>query len=129
MNWLVLSYFLTAGLNIQHNVAIQDASGYHYWAAPDNAVETTLGAELLAADHLFLAASVKTDEIYLRDVHFSPFLSEYNVKVGLRFGGFEAGFVDDCTHPTLDTNAPQNTFLYGGWYGFYVSFKGSAKLF
>lgn len=34
MNWLVLSYFLTAGLNIQHNVAIQDASGYHYWQPP-----------------------------------------------------------------------------------------------
>jgi hypothetical protein len=129
MNWLVLSYFLTAGLNFQHNVAIQDANGYHFWAAPDNAIETTLGAELLAVDHVFLAASVKTDESYIGGASFAPFLSEYNVKVGARFGDLEVGYVDDCTHPVLNTAVIPTTFLYGGWNGFYVSFKGSCKLF
>jgi len=125
MNWLVLSYFLTAGLNFQHNVAIQSPNGYAVWQAPPNAVVTTLGAELLAMDHIFLAAETKTEETHIGDVHFSPFVSEYNVKAGLRFAGFEVGFVDDCIHSTFGSSE----FLTGWQYGFYVSFKGSTKLF
>jgi hypothetical protein len=125
MNWLVLSYFLTAGLNLQHNVEINGL----LWQAPPNAIETTLGAELLAMDHIFLAASVKTDESYIGGASFAPFLSEYNVRVGLRFGGFEVGYEDDCTHPTLNGAVIPKTYLYGGWNGFYASFKGSCKLF
>jgi len=129
MNWLVLSYFLTAGLTLHQNVAIQSPAGYMVWQPPDNSVETMLGVELLVMDHLFLSASVRTEEQYFHGINFSPFLSEYNLKAGLRFGGFEAVFVDDCIHPQLDSNFFRDTFLYGGWSGFYVSFKGSAKLF
>jgi hypothetical protein len=125
MNWLVLSYFLTVGMNFNHSVAIDSM----LWQAPANAVETTLGAELLAMDHVFVAASVKTDESYIGGASFAPFLSEYNVKIGLRFGGFEVGYEDDCTHPTLAKQVNLPYHLYGGWNGVYLSFKGSCKLF
>ena len=128
MNWLILSYFLTAGLNLNQNAAIQDTTR-HYWQAPSNAMVTTLGAELLVMNHLFVNASVQTHESYLGVVSFAPFLSEYNVKVGFRFGDLEIGYVDDCTHPTLNTQIIPSAYLYGGWSGFYISFKGSAKLF
>jgi hypothetical protein len=128
MNWLVLSYFLTLGMNFNHSVLIAGAENA-YWQAPPDAIETTLGAELTFADHLFVRASVQTDEVYLGDASFAPFLSEYNVKVGARFGDLEIGYVDDCTHPTLNTAIIPSSYLYGGWNGFYVSFKGSCKLF
>lgn len=131
MNWLVLSYFLTAGLTLHQNVSIQSQSpaGDMVWQPPNNTVETTLGAELLAIDHIFLSASVKTDEAYLGIVSWAPFLSEYNVKIGARFGGFEIGYVDDCTHPELARQFYMPSLLYGEWSGFYISFRGSAKLF
>ncbi len=129
MNWLVLSFYLTLGMNLHQSYAIQSASDYAYWQAPDNSVVSTLGSELLAIDHVFLDAEVKTEESYLHGVNFSPFYSEYTVKAGLRFGGFEAGFIDNCIHPTLDTNAGRSSYFYGGYQGFYASFKGKVKLF
>ncbi len=126
MNWLVLSYYLIAGMNLNQSLTIQSPDGYAAWQAPQNAAVTTLGAELLAMDHLFLSAETKTEETHIGDIHFSPFLTEYNVKAGLRFEGFEAGFVDDCTHSIFGSDM---AILHGGWYGFYVSFKGSTKLF
>ena len=128
MNWLVLSFFLTAGLNLHQSVAIQEPDHYAYWEAPDNALTTTLGAELLSMDHLFIAATVRTEEANWENGMFSPFFSAYSFKAGARFGGFEIGYIDECTHPTL-TDDQHPTLFYDGWAGFYITFKGSMKLF
>jgi hypothetical protein len=125
MNWLVLAFYLTAGVNFHQNVKVESTM----WAPPDNSFVTILGAEIQALDnHLFISAEVKTQEVYFKGFNFAPFVSEYNVKVGARFGGFEIGGVDDCTHPTLSDGAFK-TKLFGGWCGMYVSFKGSCKIF
>jgi len=126
MNWLVLSYFLTIG-TINQQYAILDPS-FHEWHTPPNSITTTLGAELLAADHFFLSAEVQTEEQYVKFIAFAPFFSQYTVKAGIRWGGLEAGYVDNCLHPTLALGESQAQ-LYGGYTGFYLTFKGSAKLF
>lgn len=127
MNWLVLSYFLTIG-SVSQQYYITDPT-LHEWKAPDSSISTTLGAELLAMDHLFVSAEVQTEEKYLKPISFGPFFSQYTVKAGFRWGGFEAGYVDNCLHPTSYLGNTIQSQLYGGYNGFYVTFKGSAKLF
>jgi hypothetical protein len=127
MNWLVLSYFLTIG-TVNQQYYIQDAY-IHEWKAPDSAIFTTLGTELVAMDHFFLSAEVQTEEKYVNFITFAPFFSQYTVKAGFRWGGFEAGYVDNCLHPSLALDWSTPSRLYGGYSGFYITFKGSTKLF
>jgi hypothetical protein len=123
MPWLVLSYFLTIGTVNQQYFIDQSV-----WKAPDNSIFTTLGTELVAFNAFFLSAEVQTEQTYAGFFQFAPFFSQYTVKAGLRWGGIEFGYVDNCIHPTLNLQYFPQSLLYGGYSGFYVKFSGSIAI-
>lgn len=133
MTWLALSYFIMAGTIAQdHSIFLPGSireSNIAMFSTPQNAFEITLGAEFLIAEHFFIGGSVETMEDPKTSIFFSPFQSNYKFGGGMRWAGFELGLRHECDHITLGELQQTN-----GGYGmvsteFYVSFKGSMKIF
>jgi hypothetical protein len=131
MTWLTLSYFIMVGTIAQDHVI---SNGVLAWyTTPPNTFETTLGAELVFAEHFFAGGSVETYMHPYQSVFFNPTESDYKFSFGIRYAGFEIGWRHECDHMTLSYADFGDISRNGGYTmvstEFYLSFKGSMKIF
>jgi hypothetical protein len=128
MQWLVLSYFLSLGA-LSYNGQFLSPSGEIAIIAPAKTFQTTLGAELQAFDnHLFIGGSVQAWETFNGGTLLNPMESLYVFDAGLRWNGIEIGYRHECDHPILSSFSFDQSWL-SNRDEFYLSFKGSTKLF
>ena len=130
MNWLVLSYFLSLG-TLSYNGNFLSPQGQIEIVIPPKTFQTTLGVELQAFDNnVFIGGSIETWETFNGETFFNTMESLYMFNPGLRWNGIEVGYRHECDHPIVSR---VDFRLNQGWLSnrneFYLSFKGSIKLF
>lgn len=128
MNWLAIWFALQIGLSPD--------SGIITYRPPilrsfENVISTQFEVELRAFDSLFLGGSVRTEITKLNDsTTFTPTLSGYSTWGGVRIGGFEAGGIWTCEHPTAPYYSLRHPVINwdGWWWELYVKVSGEIKL-
>lgn len=141
MKGLVLVFLLIASIGYADNVSAEYAFevGYlpvdmfrdvdsSYW---EEALSfyTDLEAKITILDLLFFGGGMRCHFVNHDSFEsFKPYTMDFRFEVGLKIGGFSAGFRHNCYHP-VTPNGMQLSTIDSGFEEIYIRFEGKIGIF
>jgi hypothetical protein len=128
LNWLVLSWALSAGMVPEYGVGVTKGINEVSYAAPDNSFFTDLSLKATLWKYVELAAGVKTYEYPDTAVQFTfdPYEAVYIAKAALVFDNFEVGLRHECDHG-IESGTEIRPWVAEYKTEIYVTIKGSTS--
>ena len=130
MTWLVLSWYLIAGLTFNDQMILPAGKAPIVWSSPPGSYETTIGGDFIIAEHLYVGGFVRSYETHGSGILFRPYRVDYGASVRVDFGPVRIGLTHECDHPVIYTFGSKPGDQYGqNLTTFFVELQGKSNIF